>query len=183
MCFTCYYGVCGTWWTTSTWAHEHLESNVTAPFYTLYYYWLPWYCFDGLWTLVSSKWKEFPNPGKNHALVWFMIAVKTSEFSPRRVNKHHRAGSAMCVLMCKDPTGLFDTLLRFSSPFYCPLHPCTSMPPWPFGLWALTPKPWRLLKGGSQPPWQSGNIWPPDWFPQVFSWTPNWRVAVVCCWL
>lgn len=99
--------------------------------------------------LVKNKWDESPNPGKNHALVWFMIAVKTSKFSPWRVNKHHSAVSAMCVLMCKDPMVLFDTLLRFSAPSTCPLYPCTCMPFWPFGLWALTPKPSRLHKGAS----------------------------------
>lgn len=102
-------------------------------------------CFMGLdnpLELANSKWDEPPNPGKNHALSWFMIAVKTSKFSPRRVNKHHSAGLAMRALMCKDPTGLFDTLLKFFSPSSCPLYPSTSMPLWPFGLWALTLKLW-----------------------------------------
>lgn len=70
---------------------------------------------SGPLALAKGKWDEAPDPGKNHALSWFMIAVKTSEFSPRRVNKHHSAGWAICVLMCKDPTSLFDTLLGFSS--------------------------------------------------------------------
>lgn len=91
-----------------------------------------------------------------------MIAVKSSKFSPRRVNKHHSAGSAMPVLMCKDPTGLFDTLLRFSSPSFCPLYPCTSMSLWPFGLWALTPELGGSLKGACKPQQQCGNIWHPD---------------------
>lgn len=102
-----------------------------------------------LMELVKSKWDESPNPGKNHAPAWFMIAVKTSKFSPRRVNKHHSAVSAMRVLMCKDPMGLFDTLLRFSSSLSCPFYPCTCTPLWHSRLWTLTPKPWRLLKGAS----------------------------------
>ena len=117
---------------------------------------------DGPLALASGKRDGAPNPGKNHALSWFMIAVKTSKFSPRRVNKHHSAGSAMRVLMCKDPTGLFDTLLRFSSPSSCPLYPCTSMPLWPF--WTLGTDP-RTLRITQRSLLTNTTIWPPDLFP------------------
>lgn len=85
-----------------------------------------------------------------------VIAVKTSKFSPRRVNKHHSAGSAMHVLMCKDPTILFDTLLRFSSPVSCPLYPCIGIAPVAFWTLATDPEAPKFTRRSL---WTTTTIW------------------------
>lgn len=77
----------------------------------------------------------------------------------------------MRALMCKDPTGLFDTLLRFFFSFLLPslsLHIDALV-----ALWALGTDPKALrISQGSLPPQQSGNIWPPDYFVLRFLLTP-----------
>lgn len=95
------------------------------------------------WKICEMR---FQNPGKNPAFSWFMIAVKTSKFSPRRVNKHHSAGPDMRALMCTDPTSLFDTLLRFSSPSFCALGPCTSMAYVAFCTLVTDPKTQKITR-------------------------------------
>lgn len=86
--------------------------------------------------------RSFPDPGKNQASSWLMIAVKTLEFCPGHVNKHHSAGPAMQVSHVRHLVTLF--LLPqpvFLSSVYSLLprflHPCPNPLVWETDLKAL----------------------------------------------
>lgn len=67
--------------------------------------------------------RSFPDPGKNQASSWLMIAVKTLEFCPGHVNKHHSAGPAMQVShvqRSRVPVRHLVTLFSFPSLFSSP---------------------------------------------------------------
>lgn len=93
--------------------------------------------------------RSFPDPGKNQASSWLMIAVKTLEFWPGHVNKHHSAGPAMQISHVQRssvPVQHLVTVFLLPQPVFLPsvysplprfLHPCPNPLVWETDLKAL----------------------------------------------